>query len=197
MPTTTIVMPIPRTARRRSRASQTAIANAASVRSGRNQASVLRSWKPFCAASSSSERRIDDPPGVRWELVRDLLADADAVGGLEHDRSQVERDDAALGRDAVSAALEHLDERLVGSARAALEQPLEPGLLERPVDDLVRRLRGGPRWPAPDERTGSRSGSCVFELGLDVDVLEQLVDGTRWRRLSDRGVVEQLRCSCP
>ena len=100
MPTIASVTPTPRTARRRSRASQTAPRTRASVRSGSTQASVFRSWNTFWAVSSSSERRITMRPASAGSLSCDLLADADAVGGLEHDLPEVERDHATLGRDA-------------------------------------------------------------------------------------------------
>ena len=76
-------MPIPRTARRRSRASQTASPNAASVRIGSTHASVFRSWKASCAVSSSSDAEDHDPARVGGDPVGDLVADPDPVGGLD------------------------------------------------------------------------------------------------------------------
>ena len=96
------------------------------------------------------EEVLDGPELVRAEdhdlarvvrkVVGDLRADAEAVGGLEDDRPEIE-DHLAVGRrHALAAALEHLHERSVGLLDGCLEERLEARLLERAVDYLVRPL---------------------------------------------------------
>ena len=80
------MIPTPRTARRRSPASQTAKPNAASVSSGSTHASVFRSWNAVLCRVELVGAEDHDLPGVGGDLVRDLLADADPVGGLADDR---------------------------------------------------------------------------------------------------------------
>ena len=152
-------MPTSRTRRRRSRAIQAAIANATSVRTGRNHASALRIWKPSWAASSSSELEDLDPPDVRRKVVRDLLAKADPVGGLEHDRLEVERDDAARRRDGAFVALEYRDEGAVRLLDAQLPQPLQLRVARAHDRRGDRRPRASRRRPAP-RAAGSRRAAA-------------------------------------
>ncbi len=132
-----------------------------------------------------------DAPDVLRKVVRHLLAKADPVGGLEHDRLEVERDDAARCRDGAFVALEDRDEGAVGLRDAQLPQPLQLGLLERTIDEAIGRFAqaggGRPREPLVV------GGQLLLQFGLDVDRLEQLVDGTRRDGLADGVVLDQLR----
>ena len=89
---------------------QAASAKAMSVRIGRNHASAFRIWKPSWAASSSSELRISIRPTSGGGCPRPGR-EADPVRCLEHDRLEIERDDALGRRDGALVALEYRDER--------------------------------------------------------------------------------------
>ena len=93
------------------------------------------------------------------------------------------------GRDAIAAALEHLDERRVRLLERDAEEILEDGLLERAVDDLVRGLaQTGGRGPG-EALVVLRQ--LLLDLRLDVDVREELVHGAVRHRAADLVVVEE------
>ena len=194
-PTRTSATPIRRTARRRSPASHTARRAARSVRSGSSHASAFKIGNASCAVSSSSERRISMRPTSSGSSSSTCCADADPVGGLQHDPLEVESHDPAFRRDGLAVALEHLDERPVRLLERGRPQPLETRLLERARDEPVRRLAGS---------RGRRAreilevlGELRLDLGVDVDRVEELVDGAGGNRLPDRVVLDELASSCP
>ena len=136
-----------------------------------------------------------DLAGVGGNPVHDLVADADPVGGLDHDRAEVETHLALLGRDTGAASLEHLDERRVRLLERGLEEVLEDRLLERAVDDLVRRLaQAGGRGAGQPLVVGRK---LVLHLRLHVDVGEELVDRPVRDRASGSGRCRAASSTCP
>ncbi len=131
-----------------------------------------------------------DASGVLRDLVRRPAAPMPMRSAAScDDRPQVERHLAALRRDAVAAALEHLDERLVRLLERRLEERLEHRLLERAIDDLVRRLPEAGGGCAGEPLVVGRK--LLLDLGLDVDVREELVDGAVRDGAPDLRVVEE------
>ena len=131
----------------------------------------------------------DDLAGVVGDPVDHLVADPDPIRGFDDDRSQVEDHLAFVGRHAIAAAFEHLDEGRMRLLERDAEEILEHRLLEGAVDDLVRRLAQtcgrGPREALVVRR------QLLLDLGLDVHVREELVHGPVRHRASDLVVVEE------
>ena len=117
----------------------------------------LQELECVLGVSSWSERRTTILACVREEIVRDLLADADAVGGLADDRAKIEGHLTTWVETAVPA-FEDLDERgvgLLGKSRTTSGMPVA----RAPVDDLVRGLPSARRGHA--RQRFQSCGSCA------------------------------------
>ena len=131
-----------------------------------------------------------DLADVFGNLVCDLVAEADAICGFEDDHLQIQRDRSLVGRHRVAAALEHGEQGLVRLVDRQRPQPLQTGLLQRPLDQAVGGLaQGGGSW------TGEALvvvRELLLELCLDVDGREELIDRSRGDRRSDLVVLDEL-----
>src|SRR5690606_24296235 len=106
------------------------------------------------------------------------------------DRCEVERDDAALRRERLAVALDHLEEDPVRGAVGVLPERLYAGILEGPARDFVGALPQGARgWPGEHLGLGRER---LRDLALDVDVRIELTDHVLGDGVADRLALEQL-----
>ena len=177
--------------RRRSGASSSAAPNSSSDSPTSTIGSPLRTFKPVCAVSSSSERMQRDLCRTLRERVLDPAADAHPLLDLPQQAFQIEHHGAALRRHRRAPALEHDHElrmrRTVGVGPQLLRARTGERLLRRALRQVAQRAGGGPGERLQPGR------QRLLELRLDVDVGVQLVDEERRDLVADLAVLEQLR----
>ena len=131
--------------------------------------------------------------GVLGQPRFQLLADPERIADLDQERTQVERDIAARGRDRIDAHVvpEQAQQRLVRAAVHLLPELLDARALEERVD----RADGG-----LSERARERPGEALEvrrevlgERLLRIEVRIELIDEIDGERLADVVVLEELR----
>ena len=177
--------------RRRSPASQ--IASAASP-SGRNQMKrprVSRKEVTSCAVSSCLASMISIRARICRESFGDAADDRNLVAELDHERPEVQDDDAALRLDVRQVVVEHAQQLLVRRRERPHPELLRPRALEHAGGSAVGERPGGGGDRAGERLLIRRQPS--LERGRDVHVGVERVDEREPDLIADLVVGDEIR----